>query len=88
MRFAIYNEEATRAGSHQDDCMERGVWMAVLMQAVEDFRSGNLRRQRLAGEFFFASPKDLATVCRAAGFDAASVLGKMRNMERAVLRVA
>ena len=86
MNFAIYNQQAKRAEVCQDAHSARGVWTAVLMGAVEDFRSGNLRRQREAAKFFFNSPEDLATVCRLAGLDPVSVLGKMRKMGQVVLQ--
>jgi hypothetical protein len=65
---------------------ERGLWIAVLLQAIEDWRSCNIRRQKEAERFFFKSEKDFATVCRGAGLEPSSVLAKLQKMKHVANR--
>jgi hypothetical protein len=65
---------------------DRGLWAAVLLQAVEDWRSSNIRRQREAERFFFKSEKDFTTVCRGAGLEPSSVLAKLQRMKHVANR--
>ncbi len=48
---------------------ERCMWLAVVTNAVEEWRSGTLRRRRVAQQFLFEDHKDFYTVCAAAGLD-------------------
>jgi hypothetical protein len=48
---------------------ERGLWTAVLLKAVEDWRSGTLRARQEAADFLFNDEKDFETVCTAAGLN-------------------
>jgi hypothetical protein len=65
------------AQGHADSCntvteeliSERRLWTAVLVNAVEDWRSGTLRARREAQEFLFDSDKDFEMVSSAAGLD-------------------
>ena len=65
---------------------ERGLWVAVLLQAIEDWRSSNIRRQTEAETFFFKSEKDFAIVCRGAGLEPSSVLPKLQRMKNVANR--
>ena len=47
----------------------RRLWLAVVMQAVEEWRNGTLRNRRKAQEFLFDHPKDFDLVCANAGLD-------------------
>jgi hypothetical protein len=60
---------------------ERALWSAVILQALEDWQSGNMRRRKEAEKFFFSSEKDFATVCRGAGLEPGSVLPKLQKMK-------
>jgi hypothetical protein len=60
---------------------QRRLWTAVLLQAIEDWRSNNIRRQREAERFFFSCEKDFSTVCRSAGFEPSAVLAKLQKMK-------
>lgn len=62
---------ATRiSGSVTEDCLfERRLWIAVLMIAVEDWRSGTLRNRRAAQRFLFEDYNDFEHVCASAGID-------------------
>jgi hypothetical protein len=48
---------------------ERRLWTAVLVNAIEDWRSGTLRARREAQNFLFNDNEDFETVCSAAGLD-------------------
>jgi hypothetical protein len=48
---------------------ERRLWTAVVVKAVEDWRTGTLRARREAQDFLFENDKDLELVCSAAGLD-------------------
>src|SRR5271154_5247386 len=48
---------------------ERRLWTAVLVNAVEDWRTGTLRARREAQDFLFNTDKDLEMVCSGAGLD-------------------
>jgi len=56
----------------------------VLLQALEDWKSGNLRLKRAAEEFFFENGSDFARVCSGAGLSPETVLGKLRTMKAAM----
>jgi hypothetical protein len=62
---------------------ERRLWTAVLLQALDDWKSSNLRRKREAEKFFFESAADFARVCMGAGLTPGSVLGRLRHMQGA-----
>jgi hypothetical protein len=77
------HEQATKetTESATGQISERRLWAAVLLQALEDWQSGNIRRQREAEKFFFSSEKDFATVCRGAGYEPSCVLLKLQRMK-------
>jgi hypothetical protein len=56
---------------------ERRLWLAVLMQAVEDWRGGTLRARRKAQEFIFGERHDFEMVCANAGLDADNLRSKL-----------
>lgn len=87
MNFGIYEQESKRASQHHDDQFaERRLWTAVLLQAMEDWRSGNMRRQREAAEFLFESREDFERVCAGAGLDSGALRSKLHRMKPLVER--
>ena len=48
---------------------ERRLWTAVLIQAVDDWRQGTLRKRREAQRFLFDDQANLSRVCAGAGLD-------------------
>jgi hypothetical protein len=48
---------------------ERRLWTAVIVNAVEDWRTGSLRARREAQDFLFDNDQDFELVCSAAGLD-------------------
>jgi hypothetical protein len=79
MTTGIYQEAATMA---QEQFTDRGLWTAVLLQAMDDWKSGNRKLQKEAEKFFFDSASDFAMVCRAAGLEAAAVLNRLQKMRK------
>jgi hypothetical protein len=77
----IYQSMANRETSEQFS--ERRLWTAVLLQALEDWNSGNRRQSKAAEIFFFESGEDFARACRGAGLSPESVLGKLKLMKQA-----
>lgn len=65
--------------------LERRLWIAVLAQAVEDWRSNNVRRKREAEAFLFNCRKDLESVCSNAGLDAANLCHRLTRMKSVVV---
>lgn len=49
------------------------LWLAVIVRAVEDWRSGTLRVRREAQKFLFEDDKDFNRVCAGAGLEPSSL---------------
>lgn len=64
--------------------IERRLWLAVVMQAVEEWRSGTLRDKRLAQQFLFDDSNDFQAVCANAGLDADNLRSKLLKIGRKV----
>jgi hypothetical protein len=62
-------ETLEQGSSWEGGMSERGLWTAVLLKAVEDWRSGTLRARQEAADFLFNDEKDFETVCTAAGLN-------------------
>jgi|SRR5579871_3804307 len=56
---------------------ERRLWTAVIIMAVEDWCSGNMRARREAQQFLFEDSNDFQEVCSAAGLDPSSLRAKL-----------
>ena len=81
MNIQIYAQESKRMSERSDlPVGERKLWVAILLQALEDWRTGTLRRRRDAERFLFHCESDFAAVCRGAGLDPATVLAKLQRM--------
>jgi len=63
---------------------ERRLWLAVVMQAVEEWRDGTLRNRRKAQEFLFGNTQDFETVCANAGLDAGNLRTRLLKIGRKV----
>lgn len=81
-RIAKQDEE------QHSEVVERRLWSAVLLQAVQDLRFGNFRQREAAEKFFLESSADLETVCRGAGFEPSYVLRKIEKMRTPLRRPA
>lgn len=74
--------DSNRIEFEQDNAMlERRLWLAVIVQAVEDWRSSNIRRRNDAEAFFFHSRNDFASVCAKAGISEGSLLPRLQKLK-------
>jgi hypothetical protein len=80
----IHQEAAKNATEDQAGVLsEKSLWVAVLLQALEDWGSSNSRHREEADRFFFGCPEDFARVCRGAGLAPCSVLTRLQKMKAA-----
>ena len=56
---------------------EKRLWVAVLLQAVEDWRSDRISARRDAEKFLFHSHADFERVCAGAGIEASSFRARL-----------
>ena len=83
MNLQIYAQESKAMSDRSEQPVgERNLWVAILLQALEDWQTGTLMRRRDADLFFFKCERDFAAVCRGAGLDPAIVLGKLQGMKK------
>jgi len=61
---------------------ERRLWMAVVANAVEDWRSGPLRVRRAAQHFLFEADDDFSRACAGAGLDPDNLRSKLLKVGR------
>ena len=81
----IYQNAAKQARAEGgDQISERRLWAAVLLQALEDWKSTNMRRKSEAEKFLFQSGPDFAKVCLAAGLMPDSVLVRLERMKKTI----
>ena len=68
-----------------EDCIsERRLWTAVIVMAVEDWRSGSLRARREAQLFLFEDNEDFQAVCGSAGLDPATLRARLLKIGKRV----
>ena len=67
--------------SHDYD-PERRLWTAVLLQAVMDWQSHNVRAHREAEMFLLKRPVDLEAICHRAGMNPDAFQSKLRRLRR------
>jgi hypothetical protein len=60
---------------------ERRLWMAVVVQAVQDWCSTNAKQHAEAEVFLFGGRDDFATVCASAGLDSRHLLEKLERLK-------
>lgn len=63
---------------------ERRMWLAVILLAIEDWKTGTLRMRREAQKFLFENQRDFEDVCANAGLNAASLRVQLRKAGRLV----
>jgi len=66
-----------RADEIEGPIGEKRLWVAVLLQAVEDWRSDRISTQREAEKFLFHNHADFETVCAGAGIEASSFRARL-----------
>jgi hypothetical protein len=68
--------------SSVDVIAENRMWTAVLMQAVLEWQSNNVRASREAEKFLFDDEKDFATVCTGAGLNPSPFREQLKRIRR------
>lgn len=63
---------------------ERRLWMAVVANAVEEWKSGPLRSRRAAQHFLFESDEDFQRACAGAGLDAGNLRSKLLKIGKKI----
>jgi hypothetical protein len=64
---------------------ERRLWAAVLLLAVDEWRSNNARAHREAEVFLFEGGKDFETVCHGAGLDPSTLRTRLKRLRNGPL---
>ena len=64
---------------------ERRLWAAVLLLAVDEWRSNNMRAHRDAEVFLFEGGKDFETVCQGAGLEPSTLRSKLMRLRNGPL---
>jgi hypothetical protein len=84
MDLNIHHAAGANAGQQfEEQVGSRRLWTAVILQAIEDFQSGSMRRREEAERFFFQNNKDFAQVCRSAGLDPINMTEKIKKLKSA-----
>jgi len=63
---------------------EKRLWLAVLLQAVEDWQSDRIRSRREAEQFLLHDDKDFSTVCVAAGLEPGNLRARVLRLRAGV----
>lgn len=79
METSVNHEEIT-----EGSIGERRIWLAVIILAIEDWRTGTLRARREAQTFLFENHGDFDDVCANAGLSAANLRAQLRKAGRQV----
>jgi hypothetical protein len=83
MITGIHQQAAANAREERcERASDRQLWAAVLLQALEDWGSSNIRLRTEADKFFFQNESYFAMVCRGAGLESGSVLNRLQKMKR------
>jgi hypothetical protein len=61
----------------EEPVSEQKIWVAVLLQAVDDWRSTNLKLRRDAEQFLFREKNDFDVVCAGAGIESSSFRSRL-----------
>lgn len=61
----------------EEPVSEQKIWVAVLLQAVDDWRSTNLKLRRDAEQFLFRERNDFDVVCASAGIESSSLRSRL-----------
>jgi hypothetical protein len=63
---------------------ENRLWTAVIVKAVEDWRTGSLRARREAQKFLFEDHRDFNDVCASAGLEPSSLRAQLLRIGRKI----
>jgi hypothetical protein len=68
-------------GTEQPD-PERRLWVAVLLQAIQEWQVGPVRVSRAAEQFLFQNAEDFEMVCQGAGIEPTSIREKLARLPK------
>ena len=60
--------------------LEKRMWQAVIVTAIQEWISGPLRSKRQAEQYLFQDQKDFPLVCQSAGMDADRLRAKLKRL--------
>ena len=72
----------TRMFGEQATGIEKRLWQAVIVTAIQEWLNGPLRSKRQAEEYLFQDQKDFPVVCQSAGMDADRLRAKLNRLLR------
>lgn len=75
---------AMQEGITEGTIGERRMWLAVILLAIEDWKTGTLRVRREAQKFLFENHRDFEDVCANAGLNGANLRAQLRKGGRQV----
>jgi hypothetical protein len=75
-----FEEPGSQQQKSHDHDAERRLWTAVLLQAVMDFQSHNMRARREAEIFLMERPADLEVICHRAGLNPDAFQSKLSRL--------
>jgi len=62
--------------------VEKRLWQAVIVTAIQEWLHGPLRSKRQAEEYLFQDQKDFPVVCQSAGMDSERLRAKLNRLLR------
>ena len=79
-----YDRAASSESVTEESIAERRLWMAVVANAVEEWKSGTLKSRRAAQDFLFENDDDFNHVCACAGLDAGNLRSRLLKIGRKI----
>lgn len=79
-----YNRASSGECVTEESIGERRLWMAVVANAVEEWKSGALKSRRAAQHFLFENDDDFNHVCACAGLDASSLRSRLLKIGKKI----
>jgi len=61
---------------------ERRLWVAVLLQAIQEWQTGPVRISRAAEQFLFENEEDFEMVCQGAGMEPSRMRQKLARLPK------
>jgi hypothetical protein len=66
---------------NEEKRMEMRLWQAVVLNTIQEWVSGPLRRKREAEDYLFKDQRDFPLVCQSAGLDAGQLRSKLARLK-------
>ncbi len=80
MNAETVSENGIEAQDEQGAKVEAHLWQAVIVGAIQEWRTGTLRRQLEAEHYLFEDSQGLELVCHLAGLDAGRLRTKLAKL--------